>query len=557
MTSGFNVADKIKALSDCALVLGNGPSLKGVHLPDLAGITTIGMNAAYRFWDRIGWYPTHYCCLDDELIATHHQHICRLVREGLVETAFATGSLLELHPELIEDPRFVFLDSFQPYWHATRGEGLGLARVDHPAFTSSSPSKITTGAYAVRYAIWLGFRRIYLHGIDCKYVEVIDGADRSDGHALRMGQTPSNNPNYFFDDYQIKGDRYNVPNPPQHGGNLHLQALEAVRDDIVSGGIAVEVSNCSSSSALSEEGVFPFVSLDRALQLNQLGAVAVPLTDHEEEMLLENFRRWNEPRHIPAFPSDKPAEVSLVVVFNGRRDPVREDRIRAVFDGLENLRRCFSSLHFQYCELRPEEDYYERDYSKTVGPAGFKAGPNAQFFGAMRQLATYGHYVFMMETDCLPVRPGWVSALQRIINSSNDFWIMGSMYRGVGTLDRPYHIHLNGNSVYAVGDPRFQQFLDEVWEPALVNLVAQMPTLAYDCVLPTYFAMQEDEAGWRTQQDVMHNFVYTDYIQNHAGRLEVEGAAGRALGDILRESPETYVVHGRHFFNEPRPLPLD
>ena len=53
------------------VVLGNGPSLKGFNFLCLSNVDSIGMNAAYRHWERINWYPTHYVCLDDQLIETH------------------------------------------------------------------------------------------------------------------------------------------------------------------------------------------------------------------------------------------------------------------------------------------------------------------------------------------------------------------------------------------------------------------------------------------------------------------------------------------------------
>ena len=50
--------------SDTLVVLGNGPSLEGFDFARLRPFDVIGMNAAYRYWDEIGWYPTYYICLD-------------------------------------------------------------------------------------------------------------------------------------------------------------------------------------------------------------------------------------------------------------------------------------------------------------------------------------------------------------------------------------------------------------------------------------------------------------------------------------------------------------
>lgn len=538
-----------------AFVLGNGPSLRDVDLKAFSGVTTIGMNAAYRHWERIGWYPTHYCCLDEELIASHHDAIQSLLADGRVQTAFVTARILDFHPELAENERCFFLDSFRKTWHTRRGRKWGLPFMKHPAFQTSAPSKLTTGAYAVRYAIFLGHRKIYLLGIDCNYVDVVEGAKGVGGDALEMARTPESNPNYFFDDYQQAGDRYNLPSPPVHGGNLHLQSLEALRDDVVEQGLPVEIRNCSAASKLASEGIFPFEERDRALPKPLLGAVAVPMTLGEEDSLLANLRSWNEPTQIPRFPDADGYAVPLVVVLNGQPETEFETRVRAVFNRCERLSSSFSSLHFEYCRLTKRDDRYERDYTKRAGPGGFKSGPNAQFFGSMELLRGYGRYVFMMETDCIAIRPNWLGELERIVEGSEPFWVMGSLYRGVGRINERYRLHINGNAVYAVGDEEFQAFLADVWRPAMETLVKQVRTLAYDCVLPLHFtgeAPAPEGEKWSLYQQIAHRFRYTEFIQSHASKAELEHGEGGSLEHIRDRSPRTYILHGKHLAEHAR-----
>ncbi len=156
------------------VVIGNGPSLRGFDLTRLSNIDTIGMNAAYRHWERIGWYPTHYACLDDEMIDTHHVEIARLIDEGLCETAFLSGQFLFHHPQAADDDRFVFFDQFDRYWFEQRGSQFNLQNhIPEDAFECTQFEffeKMTTGSHAVRYAIWRGYTHIALIGIDLKYV---------------------------------------------------------------------------------------------------------------------------------------------------------------------------------------------------------------------------------------------------------------------------------------------------------------------------------------------------------------------------------------------------
>lgn len=247
-------------------MLGNGPSLRGVDLTTLSGVATIGMNAAYREWERIGWFPTHYCCLDEELAATHHASIAALIENRRIDRALLSGRILDFQPQLADNERCLFLESFreQPRMRDRR-EAHSLPRRRSRALETSAPSKVTTGSYAVRFAVLLGHRTVYLLGIDCNYVERVPGAREAGGMALEMEETPESNPNYFFDDYQREGDRFNVPNPGVHEGNLHLQALEAVRDDFGERGLDARVLNCSAESQLVAEDVFPFAPLSEAL----------------------------------------------------------------------------------------------------------------------------------------------------------------------------------------------------------------------------------------------------------------------------------------------------
>lgn len=252
--------------SGLCVVLGNGPSLRGLDLGRLSGVHTLGMNAAYRHWDRIGWYPDAYTCLDDQVIETHHAEIRRLHRDGRIGRFFLHGRFFEHHPDLAGHPAFVSLDQVVARWYRGRGLGQGWEPLfQHPAFRTRGPDRITTGAHAVRFAAFLGFGRIALAGIDLRYVEQLPEAEAAGGIALVMRATPAQNPNYFFDDYQRAGDRFNLPNPEAHGFALHPRAFEALAGDLAQFLPAVEVVNTSPASLIAERGLFPLRPLDEVL----------------------------------------------------------------------------------------------------------------------------------------------------------------------------------------------------------------------------------------------------------------------------------------------------
>jgi hypothetical protein len=204
------MSSAVQPRGDRCWVVGNGPSLRGFDFRRLNGEAVLGMNAAYRYWQEINWYPTYYCCLDDELVATHWRQIIDLVRSGKVKKAFVSGSLADYDRSVLGDKRFALLDQFVDYWYRTRGKANGLEFVDSPYFVSSQASKLTTGSHSVRFAAHLGYQEVCLLGIDLRYVETIPEAEQVGEIALRIRDTPKHNPNYFFDGYQQAGDRYNI-----------------------------------------------------------------------------------------------------------------------------------------------------------------------------------------------------------------------------------------------------------------------------------------------------------------------------------------------------------
>lgn len=220
-----------------AFILGNGPSLRGVDLKRLPG-PTFGMNAAYRYWRTIDWRPTFYSCLDLVVGLSHREAIAELIEEGRIERFLLRSNLIDA----LGDP------------------GKAPTVVCWEELASTEPlvadPRVTTGSHTTLWAASMGFRRIVLAGIDGHYRERVDGArEAADGTLEIVDAAP--NPNYFFDEYQKVGDRYNIPNPRP---GLHVQAFALAGARLSAVGVRVVNAN-----PRSEVGVFPTVDLDRAL----------------------------------------------------------------------------------------------------------------------------------------------------------------------------------------------------------------------------------------------------------------------------------------------------
>jgi FkbM family methyltransferase len=193
------------------VILGNGPSLKGFDFARFRDFDAIGMNAAYRYWGEIGWYPRYYICLDKVVGLSHKDPIARLIRERAkngIEGFLLRRNLIDELPRDLAD-----LDCVLDF---------DRLMTDHALL---SPTPITTGSHAALFGVLLGYDRMVLMGIDNNYVEKVPGAEEKGGTVLELAETPADNPNYFFSNYQVAGDRFNIPNPLP---DMHRNSWRAV-----------------------------------------------------------------------------------------------------------------------------------------------------------------------------------------------------------------------------------------------------------------------------------------------------------------------------------------
>jgi len=196
-----------------AIILGNGPSLRGIDFKRFARFDTFGMNAAYRYWYEIDWFPTYYSCLDLVVGKSHIAEISKLIAnsEELGIRAFLLrDELIQELGDTGKNPKVINFDLL------SRG------------YESWKTEPITTGSHTCAWASILGYKDIYLHGIDCDYVEIVSTAKTREENILEIVKDGDDS-NYFFDGYQRAGDKYNLPNP---GKDLHIRSWRNVAEHI-------------------------------------------------------------------------------------------------------------------------------------------------------------------------------------------------------------------------------------------------------------------------------------------------------------------------------------
>lgn len=240
-------------------ILANGPSLAEVDLPTLSSVATLGMNAAYRHWERIGWFPTYYACLDDVVAESHAGAIAEMLRAKVFHSAFLAGSFFDAYPEFRSSRDILNLDQVSNSWFTQRGRIRGLRQVYHPAFDSCYPF-ITTGSWAIRWGAFMGYRDLLLYGFDLEYEPELPGVSTVQGLRVRVDETPNENPNYFFDDYQRAGDEFQVANPTHIHPHLHRDSMLALLHDLSLRDVGVNMTNALPHSGLSCITAIPSLS---------------------------------------------------------------------------------------------------------------------------------------------------------------------------------------------------------------------------------------------------------------------------------------------------------
>ncbi|MEM7006230.1 MAG: hypothetical protein AAF498_10145 [Pseudomonadota bacterium] len=518
---------------DTFFVVGNGPSLSTRVLDQLQRGRWLGMNAAYKYWDKSQRYPHFYACLDPVLVVQHKDAIARLAEEDDVAELLLHEAVFESMPELRDHPKVTARDAF-------------LAETGVLPVSAMSKHKQTTGVLATRFCIERGFENLCLLGIDCNYVEQLDEAQTGDGIELIIKDTVRHNPNYFFDNYQEKNEKYQVPNPPVHSGNLHLQSFIALRGDIEASGKDVTIGVGSHDSLLERYGVFPYLDVESVLGLRKLGAVAVPLMPHELDGFLDRLETWVDPKLQPSL---GPVNgVALHLFLACAEDKGMRAKILATVKSLPWLARYFADFRVTFLQMAEEVDYYIKGTSLNVFCN--KSGPNLFWLMVMAGCRDYA-YVFQMEADCLPLRAGWLDALDRAIAySTPGAWVIGTNYAGPTVASPTNAFHVNGNAIYATANRSFQDFLEKEFLDALAWLITNVSNnIAYDVAYAQGISQYDAvlEATGIDLRKFMHRFVHTPIILNMGGSAELQPDSGIDLMAEVRKDKDAFLGHGRPF----------
>lgn len=216
--------------SDILIIMGNGPSMKDIDINLVKKFDSFGLNAAYRIYDKINFRPTYFGCFDFIVCQHHSDDFKKLIDEDIIQKFFFAKQ--QPFKEYYDNPKFVKFNL--PMSADAKKIGSQLTKIENLG---------CSGSNAAQCGIIMGYKKIILIGCDCNYVEKINEAVEYNS-CLKIDKTPENNPNYWFDDYQVKGDIYNKPQAARYHVSAWKRLADYKPDD-------VDIVNCSPSSKIT------------------------------------------------------------------------------------------------------------------------------------------------------------------------------------------------------------------------------------------------------------------------------------------------------------------
>jgi FkbM family methyltransferase len=192
-----NLKEKYKTEKRC-FIIGNGPSINNTDLTKLKSEITFGVNGIFLKFPDTTFRPTFYV-VEDHLVA-----------EDRAKEINELRGVIKLFPVYLayclnESPDTIFFN------HRPRKS------YPHGFDFSTDAAKVTYTGGTVTFtclqmAYYLGFREIYLIGVDHSYT-IPDSIEKKKDYSVEILDMRDDDPNHFSPDYFGKGYRWHDPRP--------------------------------------------------------------------------------------------------------------------------------------------------------------------------------------------------------------------------------------------------------------------------------------------------------------------------------------------------------
>ncbi|MDO5292215.1 MAG: DUF115 domain-containing protein [bacterium] len=145
---------KNKFQGERCFLIGNGPSLTTNDLELLQNEYTFACNRIYKLFSATTWRPSFYCLIDGIISKYESNDIARYIRCPIFTNKSISGRLMKKGNI---DDQIIYSNNL----------GLSNYKISKDFFNYYIPSGATVMTYMIELAIYMGFKEIYLLGVDC------------------------------------------------------------------------------------------------------------------------------------------------------------------------------------------------------------------------------------------------------------------------------------------------------------------------------------------------------------------------------------------------------
>ena len=158
-------ADRIKSLHNIhfgqrCFIIGNGPSLTAIDLDSLKEEYTFAANRIFYIFEKTQWRPTYFCAQDMDVIRDSAEKFS--IVEECVKHLFLISDCMHTVPISIRKSEKTLF--FCPKYVKAHKKRLFSSDISH--FISGGG---TVTYSAIQIAVYMGFKEIYLIGVDHSY----------------------------------------------------------------------------------------------------------------------------------------------------------------------------------------------------------------------------------------------------------------------------------------------------------------------------------------------------------------------------------------------------
>jgi len=234
---------KNKHQGQAGVVVATGPSLNDISIEQLKKLVTISVNRIYLLYDRTDFRPTYYC-LEDHMVA----------EDNAAEINSLNGSVMFIPKDLsycIKGNKNIVYTNFIRRYKGRKRKSMFSTNFAQKAYWGG-----TVTYYALQLAYYLGFKKVYIVGLDHNYTR----PQNSTGEKIISS---GSDVNHFDPRYFGKGKRWHAPN--NLVDRMEASYRKAKRIFVQSGR---QIINVTPNSKLSED-VFPKINFENIPELER------------------------------------------------------------------------------------------------------------------------------------------------------------------------------------------------------------------------------------------------------------------------------------------------